>query len=108
MFFFRMYLEDNDTPPKAFADLAATQKYVNSEGWSVIGKYKSPVTKKQIDWLYFPERFSSDGERIVIVASPESYEGLRLVGCADSSCRIVSEDEFAQLNARGGKLEAPK
>lgn len=108
MFWFRMYLEDNDTPPKALADLAATQKYVNPEGWSVIGKYKSPVTKKQIDWLYFPERYSLNGERTVIVASPESYKGDRLVGWSDGGCRIVSEDEFAQINARGGKLEAPK
>lgn len=108
MICFRMYLQDNDSPPKTLADMAATGRYVGSESWSMIGKYKSPVTKKQIDWLYFPERFSSDGERIVIVASPESYDGLRLVGCADSSCRIISEAEFAQIHARGGKLEAPK
>ena len=105
---FKMYSGDNRNPPKALAEIAASQKYVTTEVWSEIGKYKSPVTKKQIDWLYFPERYSLNGERSVILASPESYKGDRLVGWSDGSCQIMPEDEFAQINARGGKLEAPK
>ena len=94
-----MYLQENELPPKSLSDLANT-KYVNQSGWSRFGQFTSPATKERINWLYFPERISNDSDaKVIVLASPRIEGGTRLVGFSDNTCRIVSEAEFAKLDA---------
>ena len=98
-----MYLQENELPPKSLSDLANT-KYVNQSGWSHFGQFTSPATKERIDWLYFPERISNDSDaKIIILASPKVKGGTRLVGFSDTTCRIVSDEEFSKLNVAKNK-----
>ena len=106
---FRMYSDGENGPPKNLAELGASEKYITKEGWPKIGKYTLGKPPKSLDWLYFPERIpeNENDEPMMIIASPEPYDGSRLIAWSDGTCRIISEEEYTALNARGGK-RAPK
>jgi hypothetical protein len=100
----KMYREDSETPPKNLPELAAAQKYISQDDWLKIGKFTVGKPLKSSDWLYFPERLADyEAEPILILASPEPLDGFRIVGWSDASCRIISEEEFAAIQSRGGK-----
>lgn len=103
----QLYLQDEDHVPKTLDELAAngSQKYVSKAGWAQISKFTSPTTKQRMDWLYYPERFKEgDSESRLILASPEAYKGNRIIGLSDFSARIISEQDFATLNAQPSPL----
>ncbi len=103
----QLYLQDEDHLPKTLDELAAngSQRYVDKAGWAQISKFTSPTTKQRMDWLYYPEHFKEgDTEPRIILASPEAYKGDRIIGLSDFSARIISEKDFATLNAQTSPL----